>query len=119
MSGNCNADTCNLKACRLSATINSLGCPQSSTEHEFNRAETHDSYTTRWDTIWNTEELRCESHCSNAQCACRRYCGTPREPPNDPKSTIPLCTFFNSARNRGNRRSLLAGTDRARCPPNG
>src|ERR1700683_5419369 len=51
MSGNCNADTCNLKACRLSATINSLGCPQSSTEHEFNRAETHDSYTTRWDTI--------------------------------------------------------------------
>jgi len=51
MSGNCNADTCNLKAYRLSATISSLGCPQSSTEHEFNRAKTHDSYTTRRDTI--------------------------------------------------------------------
>src|SRR3984957_1391340 len=51
MSGNCNAGTCNLKAYRLSATISSLGCPQSSTEHEFNRAKTHDSYTTCWDTI--------------------------------------------------------------------
>ncbi len=32
----CNVATCSLKACNLSATINPLGCPLSSAEHEFN-----------------------------------------------------------------------------------
>ena len=41
------ADTCSLKDYSRSSTISLLGCRLSSTEHEFNRAKTHDSYTTR------------------------------------------------------------------------
>ena len=72
MSGNCNADTCNLKAYRLSATISSLGCPQSSTEHEFNRAKTHDSYTTHWGTILLYLHLSSTSSCGGCSNETRR-----------------------------------------------
>jgi len=54
--------TCSLKACRLSATIKPLGCPQWSTEHEFNRAKTHDSYTTRWGTILQNRWIVARQH---------------------------------------------------------
>src|SRR5512142_720011 len=49
--GNCSAATCLLSRCELSSTISPLGCPPWSTEHESNRAKTHDSYTTSGDTI--------------------------------------------------------------------
>ena len=35
-------------------TINPLGCPPWSTEHESSQTRTHDSYTTPWDTILQT-----------------------------------------------------------------
>src|SRR5580700_5050759 len=50
-SGHCNAATCNLRDCNLSATINPLACRLSSREHESTRSKAHDSYTTPWGTI--------------------------------------------------------------------
>jgi hypothetical protein len=51
MSGACSVVTCSLKVCKPSSTIKPLGCPPWSAECESNRTRTHDSYTTRWDTI--------------------------------------------------------------------
>jgi len=40
-----------LEPLRALVEISPLGCPPWSTEHEFNRAKTHDSYTASGDTI--------------------------------------------------------------------
>lgn len=50
-SGSSSVATCSLKDYSRPSTIKPLGCRLSSTEHEFNRAKTHDSYTTDGDVI--------------------------------------------------------------------